>query len=381
MIPRASSIHAGLVLCLLGWLPGCGTPAKAAEQKPIPVRVQPVQQNVAGSITRYSGSLEPVAKVTMSFRVNGFVEEVGETKIGGQRRLLDKGDFVRKGTVLARVRVSDYGHKVSVARAQVSEAQAQAELAREDLRRARRLFDAGAITRAELDATVAKAGAADAQVDGAKARLGEAGVALSDTVLRAPMDGVLLDRSVEVGTLVAPGQAAFTVADTRTLRAVFGAPQALVERLRVGDPVRVFVGAETEAKTPEKLIDAAVTRIAAAADTTGRVFSVEAELDNRDGALRAGSVVAVHVEEPNSRVGSMLVPLRAVIRSPRETHGFSVFVLDGNGERGVARLRDVRLGEVTGNDVTVREGLSAGQRVVTVGHTLLRDGSNAVVIR
>ena len=78
---------------------------------------------------------------------------------------------------------------------------------------------------------------------------------------------------------------------------------------------------------------------------------------------------------------ALVVPLSAVIRSPHDPRAFSVFVLDGDSNRSAARLRDVRLGEVTGNSVTVTEGLAANQRVVTVGATLLRDGSDAVVIR
>jgi multidrug efflux system membrane fusion protein len=195
------------------------------------------------------------------------------------------------------------------------------------------------------------------------------------------MDGVVLSRQVEVGTLVGPGQLAITLAETRNVKAVFGAPQTLVEKLKIGSDVQVFVGAESEAKAPDKLFPAQVTRIAPAADSNGRVFSVEAVLPNADGALRPGSVVSVRVPDAALAADAPLVPLSAIVRSPRDPRGFSVFVLDGDGERGLARLRDVGLGEVAGNSVTVTSGLALGQRVVTVGATLLRDGGEAVVIR
>jgi multidrug efflux system membrane fusion protein len=360
----------------------CSAPVKTAERKPIPVKVRTVEKRPGGAPTRYSGSLEPAMRVDMAFRVGGYVEALGEIKTpDGKRRSIDKGDFVKKGTVLARIRSGDYAQKVATANAQVSEAKAASKLAEAELQRAKKLFASSVIAKAELDSNVARADSAKAELEGAMARSGEAGISLGDTVLKAPIDGVVLSRQVEVGSLVAPGQSAITVADTRTVKAVFGAPQALVEKLRVGSSLQVFVGAESEAKAPHKLLDSRVTRIAPAADTNGRVFSIEAALENEAGTLRPGSVVSIHVPEASLASEALAVPLSAVIRSPRDSRGFAVFVLDGNGDRAPARLRDVRLGEVTGNAITVTEGLALEQRVVTVGSTLLRDGDEAVVIR
>jgi len=375
-------IHSACAALLLGAsLPACHHPPKAVEKKAVPVKVRIVEKRPNAGPTRYSGALEPAAKVDMAFRGGGYVEAVGQIAGGAGMRAIDKGDFVRKGTVLARIRSGDYAQRVATAQAQLGDARASANLAEVELDRAKTLFAEGAISRAELDSKVARAESARAQVANATARTGEVGVSLDDTVLRAPMDGVVLARQVEVGSLVAPGQPVITVADIRMVKAVFGAPQSLVERIRVGSSVQVFVGAETEAKAPQKLLDAHVTRIAPAADANGRVFSVEAALPNDDGSLRVGSVVSVHVPESELDGATLAVPLSAVIRSPREPRGFSVFVLDGDGDRAPARLRDVRLGQVVGNSVTVTDGLALNQRVVTLGSTLLRDGSDAVVIR
>jgi multidrug efflux system membrane fusion protein len=262
----------------------------------------------------------------------------------------------------------------------VGEARANEKLAADDLARARRLFEDAAISKAELDAKIARAASASAQVNAATSRSSEANVSLGDTVLRAPMDGVVLTRQIEVGTLVSPGQPVIGIADTSSVKAVFGAPQLMVEKLHVGSPVQVFVGAEGQNKAPEKLLDARVTRIAPAADANGRLFSVEAALANQDGELRPGSVVSVHVPD-EAKGNDLAVPLSAVVRSPNDPRGFSVFVLDGAGDRAPARLRDVHLGDVVGNSVTVTEGLASNQRVVTVGATLLHDGIEAVVIR
>jgi RND family efflux transporter MFP subunit len=362
-------------------LQGCSEPAQASVPRPIPVEIHRAEDGAGAGTSRFSGSLEPKSRVDLAFRVGGYVAELAEITTESGKRPLDKGDFVRKGTVLARIRSADYAEKARTAGAQVSEARAQSKLAELDLERAHRLYDGKAISKAELDSRTARAESAKSSLDGALARSGEIGVTLGDTVLRAPMDGVVLSRAIELGALVAPGQQVLALADTREMKAVFGVPQVVVERLQVGSPLSVFVGAENEALTPEKLLAARVARIAPSADSAGRVFSIEAYLPNPDGTLRAGSVVSVRVPEAGPRAGGPVVPLRAVVRSPSDERGYAVFVLDGDHARGRARLREVRLGQVTGNGVTVTEGLRTSERVVTLGATLLRDGSEAVVIR
>lgn len=391
MIPRIQVRASALVLVLvsLAALGGCERHAPPPERKPVPVKVRTVEEAPGGALARYSGTIEPAVRVDMAFRVGGYVDALGEiTGEDGKKRPLDKGDFVKKGTVLARIRAADYTQKVATANALVTEARSEAKLAEAELDRSKKLFESKAITKAELDVRVARAESAKANVDGALARAGEVGVALDDTVLRAPLDGVILSRSAEVGTLVAPGQHAITVADTRTVKAMFAVPQALVEKLSVGSAIQVYVGGdarEREGKTYEieKTVDAKVSRIAPSADAKGRVFAVEAALANDAGTLRPGSVISVHVPDATLASSSLAIPLSAVVRSPANPRGFSVFILDParQGDRGPVRIRDVRLGQVLGNLVTVTDGLAAGQRVVTVGSTLLRDGNEAVVIR
>jgi multidrug efflux system membrane fusion protein len=77
---------------------------------------------------------------------------------------------------------------------------------------------------------------------------------------------------------------------------------------------------------------------------------------------------------------ALVLPLTAVVRSPRDPRGFSVFIVDGEGGKEVARLKDVKLGDVVGNAVIVSEGLEPKQRIVSMGATLLTDGEPVRVI-
>jgi RND family efflux transporter MFP subunit len=361
---------------------GCSTHQESAPSKsPIPVKVKAVTTAADVALARYSGSLEPAARVDMAFRVGGYVEMLGQVPGGaGRVRAFEEGDFVKRGTVLARIRSADYAQKVASAQAGIGQARSEATLAESELVRAQKLFDSNTISKAELDAKIARAEYARANVAAASARAAEAGVALEDTVLKAPMDGVVLNRDLEIGTLVSPGRTVITVADISTVKAQFAVPQALVEKLSVGSPLSVHVGAERDSKAAQITLDAKVTRIAPAADSKGRVFSVEAELPNPDATLRPGSVISVRIPEATLTSATLSVPLSAVVRSPKDSRGFSVFVIDGEGTRGKARIQQVQLGEVLGNGVTVESGLRIGQRVVTVGSTLIHDGSDTAII-
>lgn len=361
---------------------GCSSHERAPHRKtPTPVKVRAVSTAADVSLSRYSGSLEPAVRVDLAFRVNGYVEMLGQV-VGddGKPRRIEVGDFVKQGTVLARVRSSDYSQKVASARAAIAEARSDARLAEAELERAQKLFQSKAISKADLDTRVAKAEYSRANVDAASARAGEAGVALDDTVLKAPIDGVLLSRDIEIGSLINPGKPVLTVADIRTVKALFSVPQSLVEKLSIGSALTVNVGADGDSRSPQRVLDAKVTRIAPAADARGRVFAIEAELPNANRALRPGSVISVHVPETTLSSAALSVPLSAVVRAPGDTRGFAVFTIDGEGARGTAHSQRVELGEVLGNAVTVVSGLSIGQRVVTVGSTLIQDGSEAVVI-
>jgi RND family efflux transporter MFP subunit len=369
-------------LCAVGVVLACSTeePRRSAAS-PVPVKVEPVAPAADVTLARYSGSLEPIARVDMAFRVGGYVERIGQVRgDDGAARALAEGDFVTRGTMLARIRSEDYAQKVATARAGLGQARSEAKLAEMELARAQKLYLTSTISKAELDAKVARAEYARANVDASAARANEAGVALDDAVLRAPMDGVILTRDLEVGTLVSPGRTLITVADVGRLKARFAVPEAVVEKLSIGSPVTVHVGAERETRAPQRVLDARVTRIAPAADSHGRVFSIEAELPNPDGSLRPGTVISVRVPEATLATASASVPLSAIVRSPTDRRGFAVFVLDGREPRGTVRLASVTLGEVLGNAVAVQSGLSVGQRVVTVGSTLIRDGGEAVVI-
>lgn len=369
----------------LGLLVGASLLSSCSERGPAPprksklaVKVETIEATRVSPTARYSGTLEPEARVDVAFRASGYIGALGSTGRGRDRRALDVGDFVTKGTVLARLSSGEYSQRVATARARHAEARASAKLADQELERTKKLYDSKVVSLAELEARTAQRDAARASEAAASAQTGEAAVALDDTVLRAPIDGVILARRVEEGSLVAPGSVGFVVADTRRVKVTFGAPQALVEQLDVGHDLRVDVGAPTSEE--HRTIRAKITRIAPAADRAGRLFGVEALVPNPDGDLRPGSVVSVRLEDATDDGPRLVVPLSAIVRSDQDPRGFALFVIDGPDSSGAASRREVKVGGLVGNGVAVTSGVAVGDRVVTNGAGHLTDGADVVIV-
>jgi RND family efflux transporter MFP subunit len=355
-------------IALLVLFAACGHKTNAsADKAPVPVRVRTVEGRAKLASARYSGSVEPGTRVDLAFKVGGYVRELAQTK----GRKIQEGDFVTKGTVLAIVRESDYEQRVQAAAAAAAEALAAQKQTQLDFDRAQKLGASNTIAKVEVDAMNARLESANARVDGAKSRIQEAQIALADCTLRAPIDGVVLRRPIEVGSLVAPGTIGFVIADTSTVKVVFGAPDKLIEKLRPGGTL----GVTFEAVPGD--FSGTITRIAPSADVKSRVFDVEATIPNPKDQLKVGMIAKLVVPEAALESQALVLPLTAVVRSPHDPRGFSVFVVEG---KEVARLRDVKLGEVVGNAVVVTDGLKAAERVVSMGATLVNDGDAVRVI-
>ncbi|HKW60550.1 MAG TPA: efflux RND transporter periplasmic adaptor subunit [Candidatus Dormibacteraeota bacterium] len=330
---------------------------------PLPVTVQVVSGGAGGGGVHYSASIRPDVQVDVAFKVSGYVEQITQVRgADGRMRNLQDGDYVHRGSVLARIRDREYRDAVAQAEAALTQAKA-------DFDRVSQLFENRSASKADYDAAYAKYQASTAQHD-------QATQSLNDCSVRAPLDGYVLRRAVEVGTLVAPGTAGFSVGDLRAVKVVFGVPDVLIGTMKLGAPQNVAVEA-----VPGAPLHGRITRVAPSADPTSRVFEVEVTIPNADGRLKPGMIAALEVAgtaTPTS--AATLVPLNAVVRPPGEATGYAVFVVDDVQGRPTARLRRVELGDVSGNLIRVTAGLTGGERVIVRGATLTVDSQHVRVI-
>ncbi|MGA2538369.1 MAG: efflux RND transporter periplasmic adaptor subunit [Terracidiphilus sp.] len=362
------------------WLPlavlccaGCSK--EQPYQKPItPVRVQAVATESPEDGPKYSGSIEPVSLVNVAFRLGGYVSEIMTVPDGGSTRPVHESDVVPKGAALVRLRDDDYKVKVAEAQSQLNQAQVGVDKAKLDYDRADELFKKQSLTKSDMDGAKAQLDNAQALRDGAKAMVAEANLALKDSVLTSPSDGVVIKRLVEVGSLVGPGTPAFVLADLSSLKAVFGAPDVLLAKLKVGMPLALT----TEA-LPGKFTGR-VTSIASAADPRSRVFDVEVTFANPGLRLKPGMIVTIQLANTHPAAGIPVIPMGSIVRSKSNPDGYAVYVVDEEGGKSVSRLRDVTLGNAMNNAVIVTAGLHPGEKVITSGATLVSDGETVQLV-
>ncbi len=409
---------------------GCGAKPKEAPLKL--VKAKPVEMISTQNSQRYSASIAPRTQVDLAFKVGGYIVSVPQVKgSDGQWRYLQQGDVVSKGAVLARVRPTDYAAKVDQAKAQaaqtrsslessqarfneaksaleaskmqVAEAQAGYNKARLDWERAQTLFASQSLTKTDYDAAHAQFEAAEAKLDAAKSQSAaaqsrvetaraeievararikaaeatttEATIPLEDTTLRAPISGVLLQRKIEVGTLVSPGTVGFTVGDLTAVKAVFGVADLAVGKLKLGDSLAVV----TEA-FPGEEFRGHITAISPSADPSSRVFAVEVTIPNPQNRLKSGMIASLQVGDTGPTTQVAAVPLTAIVRAKDPANSYAVFVVEEQGGKQVARQRNVALGETIGNSVAITSGVKVGERVITTGAPLVADGEAVQVI-
>jgi RND family efflux transporter MFP subunit len=328
---------------------------------PLPVTVVGVgASGGATTETRYSGSINADASVDVAFKVSGVVDEVTQVRgADGRLRNLQDGDPVRRGTPLARLRQVEFRDQLSDADASLRQAQA-------DFERASQLYENRSVSKADYDAAYARYTAS-------RARQSQAVLSVRDATLRSPIDGVILKRTVEVGSLAGPSAPAFTVADTRVVKVVFGVPDVIVANLRPGG--RLTIQAEA---MPGATLEGRITRISPSADPNSRVFEVEAALPNPEGRMKVGMLATLRLGESRPPE-ALFVPLASVVRPPGDSTGYAVYVVqDSSAPR--ARLRRVSLGAVNGNLIAAREGLRSGDRVIVRGATIVADGQAVRIV-
>ena len=354
---------------------GC---AQKVPQKPLPaVRVEVVTSGTAASgKVAYSAVAQPTTTTPLAFRGPGYIVQILTVPMpGGGVRALGEGDRVRRGEVVARLRDAEYRDKVEQATGQLAAVRAGAEKARLEFERTTRLFATQSVTKPEMETASAQAKATQAQVAAAEAALEEARLGLRDTSLTAPVDGEVIRRSVELGAYMAPGTPAFVVGDVSRIKVVLGLPDIAVTQVKPGQPVSVT----TEA-LPGRTFTARVSRIAAAADPVTRNFDVEVEFPNADRQWKPGMIASVELGSVAPGAAIPLLPLTAFVPAGGERDRFGVMVIEGDAPQTRAKLRQVTLGDVIGNRVAVAQGLTAGERVITQGAAMVKDGERVEVM-
>jgi membrane fusion protein, multidrug efflux system len=341
-----------LVLALAGCASEEAGAAIAEDDAPtgrvISVEIEEARPAEFTDVVRIVGHVAAHRDVTVSAEEGGVIRAL----------LVEKGALVRAGQPIARV-------DDTVLRAEVDRAAATARLAAEVWQRQQRLWEVEkvgtemAYLQARSEAQVAEAGARVLRER------------LARTTVRAPIAGVLDDRFVEVGTMVAPGAPVARVVDASTVKIVGGIPERHAAEIGTGAEMRVVFDALAGVEHVGK-----VSFVGATLNESNRTFPIEVRVPNANRVLRPGMAANLEIAR-GTMAEALLVPQNAVLR--RE-NGYVVYVaVERDGEL-VAELRPVVPGSSRGNRVVITEGVRAGDRVITVGQQQVSEGDRLRIV-
>jgi RND family efflux transporter MFP subunit len=334
----------GLLLLPL-WLAGCDAPtAKVADVRQVRTRIIATRKHEDPVVL--SGLVAAHTYVNAAFRTSGKVVE----------RSVSVGDRVTAGQALARLDDTLEREALAGAEAEVAAAKAFLEQAESAEKRAGLLVKDKAVSQNDYDQALRQLKAARAQVDGAEAKKRAAQEQLDYTLLVATTSGLVVDKLVEVGDVVAAGHPVFRLADTGATDAVFDLPEALLRQgVAVGQKIDVCLNADRTICASGTIYEKAPQ-----ADPMTRTYPIKAALEAPPASLLLGAVV----------VGTLTLPEEPSLRLP------AAALTSSNGKPAVWRvdpvahtvlLTPVTVERYTTDAVVIASGLQDGAIVVTAG--------------
>ncbi len=339
-----------LAVCLTAL--ATATVAWAQEMPPLPVLFTPAIEGEVRGTVELTGSVTSRRESVVAAEVSGLVVELAARR----------GERLKKGAPLVRLRSRSAGLRLEAARGELKEAEARRSLAESARERARRLFDEKVISQERLDESLTEYEATQGRVDRLRAEVNRLTDELARTTVRAPFDGAVTEELIAVGEWLGAGDAVARMVDVGHLELELEVPERLVSGVAPGESVSVGFDAVEGLEVVGR-----VRAVVPAANPQARTFPVMVEIDNTDGRIGVGMLGRARLEvgEPQQAV---LVPKDAVVLQGRES---IVFVLDPE-DRPVAV--PVETGGALGGWIAVRGEIESGSRVVTVGNERLQPG-------
>ncbi len=345
---RVKRLSALFLLPVAFAIAACGAEADKADAPAAPAAVQVGQENIITVVREaivtgpiISGELRAEREATVRAEISGPVVQVNA----------QEGQAVRQGALLGRIEATALDDARRSAVSAVTSAENQLAVARREAERTEQLVSAGALAARDLDLAKANVTAAEAQLADARSRLVGAQEQAGDAVLRAPISGILSERAVNVGDVVSPGTALFTIIDPRSMRLEASVPSEELSALRIGATVQFSV------RGYEQPFEGRIERISPQADSVTRQVPIFVAIPNVGGRLVAGLFAEGRVV--SAAANGLIVPQNAV-----NTSGETAWVLrvaDGKAQRVdvTIGLRDPRT-----ERVEIKAGLTEGDIVL-----------------
>lgn len=333
-------------------LTACSRPEIDTTEVIRPVRVMELQAAASTFEESFPGQIEPRYQARLSFQVGGKLTA----------RLVDVGEKVIKGQVLAKIDPQDLSLALQAAQAQFDAASTEYSQLKTDLDRAKALKQQNFISQAELDRRQLAFDAASSRLSQARAQLSMQSNQRQYGNLRAPGQGVISAVYVEAGQVLAPGQAVVQWADENAVQVSMAVPESRVSEIKPGQEARVQLW------SGQQILNAKVREVSPVADPVTRTFAVLLDLTDSSPISRFGMSATVGFSKAAESTAFKL-PISALVA---EHTGAFVWVFDER--QGVVNKRAVQPYDISESDFLVKEGLSNGELIVTAGTHVLNEG-------
>jgi multidrug efflux system membrane fusion protein len=336
-------------LALLSLLAACGQePTSATVIRPAMV-VQPLP--ASQSTDSYPGEVRARYEPELAFRIGGKVS----------KRLVEEGQRVKLNQPLAELDAQDVRLQLDATRAQVAAAEANLQLVRAERDRYKTLMDRQMVSRSQFDNAENLYRSGEARLKQIKAELTVADNQTGYTVLRAPQDGVVAKRMVEVGQVVAAGQTVFTLAADGEREVLISLPEQNFSRFKTGQAVTVELWTQREQRFPGR-----IRELSPAADPRSRTFAARIAFTAGKIPADLGQSARVFIETEHAV--PLSVPLSAVTAEAGGSYVWRV------GADNTLKRVSVKLGSYGQESVPVLEGLVASDWIVAAGVHVLHEG-------
>lgn len=323
---------------------GCGNNAeKKAAQTQVVEEVAPsvsvveVSSREVPQTATYTSTVQPYVKNNIVPQMAGRI-----TKINAEI-----GDFVKKGQVLAEID-----------KAQLQQAQLQLHNQEVELERLRALYDAGGLSKSDLDAIELSYNVTKTQVDNL----------LENTVLCSPIDGVVTARNYDAGDMYSMSMPIYTVEQIKPVKLLVAISESEYSKVKKGDAVEISADA-----LPGTVFTGKIDKIYPTIDPSTRTFTAEVVVRNDNSRLRPGMFARVEVNFGSNN--NVVIPDVAVVKQQGSGERF-VYILN---QDGTVNYKKVTLGRRMGAEYEVLDGVPSGAKVVTGGQIRLKDGVKVTV--
>ncbi len=345
---------------------GCGKSDDMMDERLRPVRYVTVSDASVFRDRSFSGTSKSSRESRLSFKISGTVINVP----------VQIGQRLNAGDLIAEIDPASYVLQAQQAQATLVEAQANDRRAAANYERTKGLYANSNASLNDLESARAQAESASAVVRAASKALEIARLNVSYRKLTAAADCSIASLDIEVNENVASGQQVAAVSCGDAFEVTVDIPESLISSIDESTPVTLRFGS-----IPNKEFGGEISEISVASAAGSAAFPVVIKITDPDPSLRSGLAadVTFQFDSAASKGGGFVLPVNAVINDPNGTFVFVAAPTETDGE-ALVRRRAVTLGELSQSGIEVVEGLVVGDRVITAGISVIREGQRVLVL-